>query len=62
MAAATLQCTAVRTMPNEVSRVLPTAFSNGARKLGPPVWLPYFVVEENRSRSQPARAKLPRRF
>src|SRR5262245_12295056 len=49
-------------MPYEVSRVVPTALSSGAQKLGQPVRLSNFVVDENRSRSQPAQAKLPRRF
>jgi len=48
-------------MKNEVSSVVPTAFSSGAQKLGQPVPLSNFVVEEKRSRSQPAQAKLPRR-
>jgi hypothetical protein len=48
-------------MPNDVSRVVPTAFSSGAQKLGHPVRLSYFVVDENASRSHPAQAKLPRR-
>src|SRR5262245_26499894 len=49
-------------MPYEVSLVVPTALSSGAQKLGQPVRLSNFVVDENRSRSQPAQAKLPRRF
>src|SRR5262245_35716077 len=48
-------------MKSEVSSVVPTAFSSGAQKLGQPVPLSNFVVEENRSRSHPAQAKLPRR-
>src|SRR5215475_3783628 len=46
----------------EVSRLVPTALSIGAQKLGQPVRLSNFVVDENRSKSQPAQAKLPRRF
>src|SRR5260370_8907116 len=49
-------------MPKLVSLVVPTAPSIGVQKLGHPVPLSYFVVEENRSSSQPAQAKLPRRF
>ena len=37
----------------------PTALSSGAQKLGQPVPLSNFVVEENRSRSQPAQANVP---
>ena len=39
---------------------MPTALSSGAQKLGQPVPLSNFVVEEKRSRSQPAQAKMPR--
>ena len=49
-------------MPKDVSRVVPTAWGRGAQKLGQPVPLSNFVVEENKSRSQPAQAKLPVRF
>jgi hypothetical protein len=48
-------------MPKVVSLVSPTAPSSGAQKLGQPVWLSNFVVEENRSRAQPAQAKVPAR-
>ena len=47
-------------MPNDVALV-PIAPSSGAQKLGQPVPLSNFVVDENRSRSQPAQVKLPRR-
>src|SRR5277367_5007961 len=48
-------------MPKEVSRVVPTAPSRGAQKLGHPVPLSNLVAELNRSRSQPAQVKVPRR-
>src|ERR1700722_6590941 len=48
-------------MPNELSRVSPTARSSGAQKLGQPVRLSNLVVEENKSSSQPAQAKVPER-
>ena len=39
-----LQWTEVRIMPNDTSRCSPTAFANGAQKLGHPVWLSNLVV------------------
>jgi len=48
-------------MPNDVSFVVPIAPSSGAQKLGQPVPLSNLVVEENRSRSQPAQTNVPRR-
>ena len=48
-------------MPEELSSSVPIAFSSGAQKLGQPVPLSNLVVEEKRSRSQPAQTKLPRR-
>ena len=48
-------------MPNDVSFVVPIALSSGAQKLGQPVPLSNLVVEENRSRSQPAQTNVPRR-
>ena len=48
-------------MPNVVSLVSTTALFSGVQKLGQPVKLSNFVAEENRSSSQPAQAKAPRR-
>ena len=42
-------------------RARPTAFGSGAQKLGQPVPLSNFVVEENRSDPQPAQANTPLR-
>src|SRR5215471_14027405 len=53
------QWTAVRSMPSEVSSVVPTALSSGAQKLGQPVPLSNFVVDEKRSSAQPAHANTP---
>src|SRR5262245_5811616 len=49
-------------MPIDISLLVPMALSIGAQKLGHPVPLSYLVVDENSSRSQPAQAKVPRRF
>src|SRR6516165_6354739 len=38
------------------------AFGSGAKKLGQPVLLSYFVSDENSGRSQPAQANVPLRF
>src|ERR1700722_6663220 len=48
-------------MPKELPRVVLTALSNGAQKLGQPVPLSNLVVEANRSRSHPAQVNVPRR-
>jgi hypothetical protein len=48
------QCTAFRTIPRDMSVVVPTAFSSGAQKLGQPVPLSNFVADEKLSRAQPA--------
>ena len=48
-------------MPSDVVLVVPTALVSGAQKLGQPVPLSNLVVDENRSRSQPAQAKMPAR-
>src|SRR5579863_10224003 len=48
-------------MKRLVFRVSPTAPSSGAQKLGQPVWLSYFVVDEKRSRLQPAQTNTPAR-
>jgi hypothetical protein len=49
-------------MPNDLSSVVPMAFSRGAQKLGQPVPLSNFVAEENTGKSQPAQAKVPALF
>src|SRR5262245_38327855 len=49
-------------MPNETSFDVPTALSSGAQKLGQPVPLSNFVVDEKRSSPHPAHANVPRRF
>ena len=41
-----LQCTSVRSIPKLLSSEVTTAPFNGAQKLGQPVPLSYFVVEE----------------
>src|SRR5262249_11136921 len=46
----------------DLSGLVPTAFSSGCQKLGQPVRLSNLVADENRSRLQPAQAKLPERF
>src|SRR5579859_3808704 len=48
-------------MPRVVSLLVPTAFSNGAQKLGQPVPLSNFVVDEKRGRSHPAQSNVPGR-
>src|SRR5262249_41600895 len=48
-------------MAKEKSRVVPTACSSGSQKLGQPVPLSNFVVEEKSGRPQPAQEKGPRR-
>ena len=48
-------------MPNDLSSVVPMALSSGAQKLGQPVPLSNFVLDENAGRSQPAQAKVPAR-
>jgi hypothetical protein len=42
-----------------MSLVVPTAFSKGAQKLGQPVRLSNFVVDENNGQLQPAHANVP---
>lgn len=46
----------MRTIPNDASVSVPTAWSSGFQKLGQPVWLSNLVADENSARSQPAHA------
>src|SRR5262245_44608260 len=49
-------------MTSDMSLVIPRALSRRAQKLGHPVRLSNFVVEENRSSWHPPQVKVPRRF
>jgi len=45
-------------MPNDWSSLLPTASRSGAQKLGQPVPLSNFVVDQNRSRRRPEQVEV----